>query len=131
MSKGLLLHEDYSSEPGPQQHAMRHPLSPNKQRPAVVWAVWAPAPSQRHGSRRPAHWVTGQGSGCQLLMNEFSLLFSDTLRLMCVRLWYPLLCYRESGVREFLVTFQAVSNKKEMYYRNCQTVIIKDLENCG
>lgn len=128
-SKGLLLHEDYSSELGPQQHPMRHPLSPSKQRPAVAPALWAPAAFQQHSSRRPALWVMDQGSGCQLLMTEFSLVSFELLWLMCVRLWYPHCATRKES-RDFLVAFQAVSDKKEMYYRKCQIVIIKDLENC-
>jgi len=128
-SKGLRLYQDYSSEPGPQQHPMRHPLSPSKQRPAVARAVWASAPSRQHGSRRPARRVTDQGSGCQLVMNEFSLLLFDRLRLAFVRL----LCARHAtrkAEREFLVTYQAVSNKKEMYYSKCRMVIVKNSENC-
>lgn len=105
-SKGLLLHEDYSSETGPQQQPMHHSLSPSKQRPAVMRAVWAPAPSRWHGSRRPACWVTDQGSGCQLLMNEFSLLLFDVPRLMHVRPWCPRHATGKAAAEKFWLLFK-------------------------
>lgn len=54
--------------------------------------------------------VTDQGSSCQLLMNEFSLLLFDTWPLMCVRLWCP---HRATG--------KAVREKFQWLFKLCQT----------